>query len=75
MTDKNYGVYLEFVQPRTVFFEVKAASEKEAEIITNRQFKDQHGVKILEIYEIKTLPTYAPKEPSKLVTPNTTPKQ
>jgi hypothetical protein len=75
MTDKNYGVYLEFVQPRTVFFEVKAASEVEAKLITERQFKDQAGVRILEIYEVTNLPTYAPKEPSKLVTPNTPPKQ
>jgi hypothetical protein len=75
MTDKNYGVYLEFVQPRTVFFELKAASEAEARIITERQFKEQAGVKILEVYEIKNLPTYAPKDPSKLVLPNTAPKQ
>lgn len=75
MIDKDYGVYLEFVQPRTVFFEVKAASEAEARIITERQFKEQAGVRILEVYEVKNRPTYAPKEPSKLTLPNTAPKQ
>lgn len=69
MTDKNYGVYLEFVNPKTVFFEVKAASEKEAELIAGKVFADQHGLKIMHVFEITNVPTYKPKEPSKLITP------
>ena len=69
---KNYGVYLEFVVPKTVFFETKSLSEKDAELDTLRKFKDTPGIKILHVFEITNTPTYAPKEAPKLIDPSTT---
>lgn len=68
MSEKNYGVYLEFVVPKTVFFETKALSEKDAELSTLNKFKDTPGIKILHVYEIVNTPTYAPKETPKIIT-------
>lgn len=69
---KNYGVYLEFVVPKTVFFETKALSEKDAELEVMRKFKDTPGLNILHVYEIINTPTYAPKEAPKIIDPSTT---
>lgn len=68
MSEKNYGVYLEFVVPKTVFYETRALSEKDAELATINKFKDTPGIKILHVFEITNTPTYAPKAESKLIT-------
>jgi hypothetical protein len=70
LTEKNYGVYFEYVTPRTVFFETKGLSEAEARLIVEKNFGDTPGLKILHIFELTNLPTYKPKEPSKLILPN-----
>lgn len=71
MTEKNYGVYLEFVVPKTVFYETKALSEKDAELSTLSRFKDTPGLKILHTFEIVNTPTYAPKPEPKIIAPAT----
>lgn len=67
LSEKHYGVYLEFVVPKTVFYETKALSEKDAELSTLNKFKDTPGIKILHVFPIENTPTYMPKEPSKLI--------
>ncbi len=67
MALKNYGVYLEFIIPKTVFFETKSLSEKDAEMEVLRKFKDTPGLKILHVFPIENTPTYAPKEEPKVI--------
>lgn len=62
MQDKDYGVYFEYVLPKTGFIQVRALTEKEARIIAEKNFKQNPGFKILGVWEVIEKLTYQPPE-------------
>lgn len=53
-----FGVYFEYVIPKTVFMETEALSKKDAELAVRRQHGNLPGFKFLDVYEINHQPTY-----------------